>query len=320
MLLITGAAVMALLVWHTGPRLLLDMVERVGWRFALVVAIYALHVCVRGVAVWRTAPAGAVPFADVLRAQFSAEAVEMLTFTGPFLAEPTKGWLLTRRGLAMPDAFAAVITEHLLYAVVSCWLMAVAASLLILHGMLPSAVWPTAVVVLILTVGFVAAFAYAAVTGIGLIVPILRRLRPIIGEPAAERAARAFEPIEGVIVRFLNQRYRRVAEVIAIEVFAHVMLIAEMWILVASLGFSVSRSTPLIIEGGVKFIGIAFAFIPGQFGAFEGVYVFLAQAVGLPAAAGLTLALVRRARSLVVASTGLVILGSQKALTRRTLS
>ena len=39
------------------------------------------------------------------------------------------------------------------------------------------------------------------------------------------------------------------------------------------------------VEGGVKFIGIAFAFIPGQFGAFEGVYVFLAQAVGLPAAA-----------------------------------
>jgi len=301
---------MALLIWHTGPRLLLGMIQRVGWRFALVVVIYALHACVRGVAVWRTAPAGAVPFADVLRAQFSAEAVEMLTFTGPFLAEPTKGWLLTRRGLGMPDAFAAVITEHLLYAVVSCWLMAVAASLLILHGMLPSAVWPTAAVVLILTVGFVAAFAFAAVTGVGLIVPILRRLRLIIGQQRAERAALTFAPIEDVIVAFLHHRYWRVAEVIAIEAFAHLMLIGEVWVFVASLGFPVSRSTPLIIEGGVKFIGIAFAFIPGQFGAFEGVYVFLAKAVGLPAAAGLTLALVRRARSLLVAAAGLVALSA----------
>jgi hypothetical protein len=308
---------MALLVWHTGPRLLLGMVERVGWRFAIVVVIYALHVCVRGVAVWRTAPAGAVPFADVLRAQFSAEAVEMLTFTGPFLAEPAKGWLLTRGGLGLPDAFAAVITEHLLYAVVSCWLMAAAAALLLLHGMLPLAVWPTAAVVLILTVGFVAAFAFAAVTGVGLIVPILRRLRLIIGAGTAERAARAFEPIEDVIVTFLHRRFRRVAEVIAIEAFAHLMLIAEVWILVAALGCSVSRSTPLIIEGGVKFIGIAFAFIPGQVGAFEGVYVFLATAVGLPAAAGLTLALVRRARSLVVAAGGLVVLTAGGAVRGR---
>ena len=307
-LLFAGAAVMALLVWHAGPRLLLRMVERIGWRFALVVALYAVHVCVRGVAVWRTAPAGAVPFPDVLRAQFSAEAVEMLTFTGPFLAEPTKGWLLTRRGLGMPDALATVITEHLLYAVVSFWLMAVAVSLLLSRGMLPSAVWPAAVLVLILTIAFVAAFGYAAVTGIGLIAPILRRLRLIIGARSAERAARAFEPVEDVIVTFLHHRSRRVAEVIAIEAFAHLLLIAEVWILVASLGFPVSRSTPLIIEGGVKFIGIAFAFIPGQFGASEGVYVFLAHAVGLPTAAGLTLALVRRARSLLVASAGLVVL------------
>jgi hypothetical protein len=189
--------------------------------------------------------------------------------------------------------------------------MAAAASLLLLHGMLPSAVWPGAAVVLIVTVAFVAAFAYAAVSGIGLIVPILRRLRPVIdawGAGRAERAALAFEPIEDVIVTFLHRRQRKVAEVIAIEAFAHLMLITEVWILVASLGFSVSRSTPLIIEGGVKFIGIAFAFIPGQLGAFEGVYVFLAQAVGLPAAAGLTLALVRRARSLAVAAGGLVVL------------
>ena len=61
-------------------------------------------------------------------------------------------------------------------------------------------------------------------------------------------------------------------------------------------------------EGGVKFVPIAFAFIPGQFGALEGVHALLAAAIGLPAAVGLTLALVRRMRGLLVAAVGVVVL------------
>jgi hypothetical protein len=145
--------------------------------------------------------------------------------------------------------------------------------------------------------------------GIGLIVPTLQRLRLAIGARRAERAARMFEPIEDVLVEFLHTQHRRVAEVFAIEAIAHLLLVVEVWVLMAALGFWLSWSTPLIVEGGVKFIAIAFAFIPGQFGASEGVYVLLAGAVGLPMAAGLTLALVRRVRGLLVAAAGLVVLG-----------
>ena len=62
------------------------------------------------------------------------------------------------------------------------------------------------------------------------------------------------------------------------------------------------------MEGGVKFIAIAFAFIPGQFGALEGTYALVFAAIGLPAAVGLTVALVRRMRGLLVASVGVVML------------
>ena len=61
-----------------------------------------------------------------------------------------------------------------------------------------------------------------------------------------------------------------------------------------------------MIEGGVKFVGILFAFVPGQIGAAEGVYAWLAGAIGLAASAGLSLALVRRLRGLVVAVAGVV--------------
>jgi polyferredoxin len=96
--------------------------------------------------------------------------------------------------------------------------------------------------------------------------------------------------------------------VLAIETIAHALLVLEVWVLLAALGLSFSWSAPLIVEGGVKFIAIAFAFIPGQFGASESVYVLIAGAVGLPVAAGLTLALVRRVRGLFLAAGGLLVL------------
>ena len=68
-----------------------------------------------------------------------------LTFTGPFLAEPAKGWLLKRRGLATADAFAAVATEYLVYTVVSSSLAIIAVSLLLANGLLPPPVRPAGV-------------------------------------------------------------------------------------------------------------------------------------------------------------------------------
>src|SRR5713101_7902757 len=110
--------------------------------------------------------------------------------------------------------------------------------------------------------------------------------------------------VEEVIVTFLHAQSGRLAEVLGIEASAQLLLILEVWLVIAALGFSRSWSNPLIVEGGVKFIGIAFAFIPGQFGASEGVYALIADAIGLPTAAGLTLALVRRVRGLLVAALG----------------
>jgi len=308
LLLVLGLGIAASLVWRAGPRLIAGMLARVGWRFAAAAAIYAVHVGIRAVALWRSLLDGPVRFADVLRIRLSGEAVEMLTFTGPFLAEPAKGWLLRNRGVTTAAAFAAVITEYLLYTVVAAWLMVAALWLLLVRGVLPPGMRPAASVAMGIVIAFLAAFAFAAITGVGLIVPLLRTSRALIGRQNAERAARDFRPVEELIIGFLHEHPGRLAEVVAIETTAHVLLIVEIWIVIQALGFSASWITPIIVEGGVKFVTVAFAFIPGQLGASEGVYALLAVAVGLPAAAGLSLALVRRVRGLLIAAAGVVAL------------
>src|SRR5437868_4518091 len=109
-----------MLVWKTGPRVVVAMLLRIGWSFPVVGGLYAMHVGIRAVALWRTMIDGVVRFTEVLRVRLAGEAMEV--FTGPFLAEPAKGWLLAGRGVTTTAAFAAVITEYLIYTVVSACL------------------------------------------------------------------------------------------------------------------------------------------------------------------------------------------------------
>lgn len=308
LLLALGLSVVALLVWRAGPDVVWAMLLRTGWSFLAVVGIYGLHVGLRAAALWRTVLEAQVRLSDVLRIRLSGEAVEVLTFTGPFLAEPAKGWLLTRLGVTTADAFAAVVTEYLIYTVVSSWLAILALSLLLTRGTLPSAVQSSVVVIITIMIAFLVAFAFAAISGIGLIVPILRGSRVLIGTRRAERAVHGFAGVEDAIIRFLHEHPRRLAEVAAIETAAHLLLVCEIWIVLVALGASRSWILPIMIEGSTKFVTIAFAFIPGQVGASEGVYALLAGAIGLPMAVGLTLALLRRTRGLIVAAAGVVAL------------
>jgi hypothetical protein len=306
LLLILGLGIVVLLVWHAGPLLVFGMLRQVGWSFPAVAAVYAGHVGLRAVALWRAILIGHVSYGEVLRVRLYGEAVEMLTFTGPFLAEPAKGWLLTRRGLSATHAVAAVATEYLLYTIVSSWLAATAVFLLLARGLLPHAIRPGAAVILGITIAFNAAFVFAAVSGIGLIVPIVRIARPVIGSRRTKRMAYEIGRVEELLIAFLHANPARLVEVLAVEAIAQGLLMLEIGIVSAALGLPWSRTDPLILEGGVKFIGVIFSFVPGQVGISEGVYALLFGAIGLPAAAGLTLALVRRLRSLPVAAAGVI--------------
>jgi hypothetical protein len=307
LLLLAGLSIIGLLIHQTGPRLIGSMLLRVGWRVPLAAAIYAMYLCTRALALWRATPAGAVRLRDVLRVRVSGDVIEALTFTGPIFAEPTKGWLLTRYGLTATDAFGSVVVEFVLYDVVTSVLEIGAISVLLATGAIPEAVRRGAVAVLAIPSAFLAACAWAATTGVGVIVPMARWSRFVIGASAAGWAIDRVAPIERVLVDVLHVQHRRLAEVVVLETAAHLLLIVEVWVVINALGFS-SMLHAMIIEGGAKLIGLVFAFVPGQVGAAESVYALLARAVGLPAAVGLTLALVRRVRGVLVGTVGVSVL------------
>jgi hypothetical protein len=308
LLLAGGTAVLIALVARVGLAVIVDMLRRVGWGFAAATILYSAHLAVRAAALWRSLPVPSLSYRAVLQVRLSGEAVEMLTFTGPFLAEPAKGWLLAERGAKGADAFGAVAIEYLLYTLVSAWMAAVALSVLLTRGVLPGDVRGPVLGVIAGMGIFTAGVAVAAISGTGLVVPAVRRAGAIAGRQRAAAAVARIDPVERVLVDFMHRRPARLTEVLLIEAAGHALLALEIAAVLRALAIPFGAADPLIIEGGAKFISVAFFFIPGQVGASEGVYALLFRAVGFTSAAGLTMALVRRVRSLIVAGTGVAVL------------
>ena len=297
-LLAAGVGVLIALVRQVGAETIADLLRRVGPAFAMVSLVYLVHVAVRAGALWRCV--ASLSYAEVLRVRLSGEAIEILTFTGPFLAEPAKGWLLTRRGLSGADAFGGVAIEYMLYTLTSAWMATIALWLLLAHAALPPPLRAPAIGILAGAIAISAGFAIAAVTGVGLIVPALRAV-------GAAAAAARIDPIERILVAFMHRQPRRLAEVLALEAVGQSLLVLEIFIVIRVLGFAFSPLQAFTVEGAAKFISIAFFFVPGQIGASEGVYTLLFASLGLPGAAGLTMMLCRRLRALIVAAVALVL-------------
>jgi len=154
---------------------------------------------------------------------------------------------------------------------------------------------------------FIAGVVWAAITGVGLLTPAVRLVRPLLGAERAEAVAGRVGRMETHLLSILHASPAHFVEALLAQIAGHGLLAIEIWLLLRALGYHVRAADPLIVEGGVKFINAVFVFIPGQFGAAEGTNALIVESLGFPAAVGVTLSLMRRVRAYLVASVGLLV-------------
>ena len=297
------------LVVRLGAAQITSLLLGVGWYFSLIAGIYAGHQLIRAIAYWKCiAASGRSSYWDIVRIRLSGEAIQFLTSTGPFLAEPSKVWLLRKRGLSTRHAVAATVSEYVIYTLTSAAFAIAGLTYLVINFELsrPASV---AAKVLIYTMG---AFLLAAICAIvfriyliGALIKGASRL-PWIGKHVRlkENDVRDTEDLLFVVLR---DRPLRFLLIVAIELAAQALLVLELFVLLRTTGKLFSILHPFLIEAATKFIGLAFFCVPGQVGASEGTYAFIFKTVGLPASAGFALAVARRLRSLLVAGAGLAV-------------
>ena len=313
--LLAGLALFVYLFIHLGSAAVFEMLGRIGWSAVPIAGTYAAYQSMRSLALTASIPtARTLPFRDALWIRLSGEAVQFLTFTGPFLAEPAKALLLKRRGLSTVEGFAATITEYLSYTFTSAVLSIGALTWLLHRGMVEGGVRVAAIGLLTAMVIFLLASAMAIVLRVHLMGAILERISRL---PLVRRRLKPNMPdvhrVEDLLLDVMHDRPARFARVLLYESTSHALHILELFLILRALGLGASIGTATLIEGAAKFIGLTFFFIPGQVGASEGAHTIIFEAIDLPAVAGFTVPFVRRIRSIIVAAVGLL---SMSLLTR----
>jgi hypothetical protein len=304
-LVVGGLVLLVVLFAQLGPGRILSLLLALRGNFLIVAALFASHECVRALAVGRCLAPGHRPhFRKLLRIRFLGEAAGTLTRTGQFVAEPARAWMLAGQVVHGAHAYGAAVSELIANSCTSAVITIVAIEFALPPREVNRQVLVLAHVILWISVGYVAVAAAALASRFYLIGSALRLVNalPWLGRPLRTDPVRV-KQIEDVIMHALTRRPATVVQIFVLELFAQSILVFEIYWTIRSMGQPISASTALLVEALTKAANVI------QFvGATEAGYALVLNWLGLTAAVGFALSLVKLLRSLTVAAIGLGLL------------
>lgn len=293
-----------LLFYRLGPENILSLFHQMGWNFFGVVLIFGIQEVVRALALVECLnPEKRPGFRKLVHIRLIGEGIRAITLTGPLLSEPARVWLIRREGVSSSEAVAAAVAEYAANSFATAFLT-IGGALYVLAYLHPPRELRVASFVLLggaagyLLLAFVLVYRRTRVAG-----AFAGKVVSLAGLKA--RASGSLDGIrraEDAMLLILRDRPATLVRIAAYEFIAQFLLLMETYWALISMGVAASPLMASIAEIMTKLANVAFA------GAAEGAYVLLFHALGLPAAAGFALSVVKRMRSLAFALIGIGIL------------
>lgn len=300
-----GLACFTALLHNVGLATLVEGLRQIGWRLLVVIA---LEFAIDGFNTlgWRSTfePADRhVGFAWLYLARLAGTAFNQVLPAAAVGGEPVKVMLLRGR-VSAASGWASVITAKLS--------LGIAQSIFVLCGFavafgrldVPPAVGRALVAALGLTVLGLALFLRWQRRGLfAAAADLAARLG--VPKPTIERLRAATEAFDSRVRDLHLLRGSDFAESVAWHLVSFAIGVAQVAVLLAGLGLAVDVSTCLAIEAFSLLIQLALFFVPGSIGVQEAGKMILFTALGLPAAAGLVVAIAFRLTQLAGIAAGL---------------
>jgi len=233
-----------------------------------------------------------VPQSRLIGVRLASQAAGYLTVLGPAVSEPTK-LVMLRDHAGMADAAPATLVETGAY-----WLTTVALGF----------VGTVAAAFLISD----ARLIWAAMATFGVALPFLLTrhslLSPLVrfAGSRAPRWLRAAEQSELSIRSFRDRQPEAARTVLILDAIAQIVTLFEVALVLWIVGLRFSGPQVLAIEAAGRMVKILGSWIPGRIGADEGGAAASFALIGLPAAAGLMLAVARRLRDVTLCLIGVL--------------
>jgi len=306
-----GLALLVYVINRVGIQPLFDALLRIGFGFFIVLGLSGARHVLRTIAMRAAVPPEhrRITFRQAFAARLGGEAISFLTFTGPLLGEATKVALLRKR-VPLTYGVPALVVDNLLYNLSVVFFVLSGACVMLLSYHLPTPVYTVLIIIAIVAAMGILAAALAAKRRVMLLTWVIDRMAQLRLSPKVilKRRHHIYH-LESKVYDFYKHHPGAFFGMIACDLLSHATSVLEVYVALRFLGFKPQVSQAYIIESLTKVINFVFAFVPGTIGVYEGgTEVILQKGLGFTPAAGLALALVRKAAIVCWTSAGLLVL------------
>lgn len=310
--LLVGIALFIYFLRQSGTAEIIARMRAMGAGFLLILTLSLLRQFARAYAWLRCMSDNqrSIGWWAVWRARLAGDALADLTAAGPVLGEPIKIAQLKGK-LSLLELASSLAVENLAYAVSAC-LMVMAGTLTLLAVF---AVGDSVRAASLLALLLVSLLLF------NVIVILKQRWRIISSFITAlfgffnwdyEKLYRVHE-LESYVFDFYAKRRADFLIVALCEFAFHGVGVLEIYATLHLIGSPTSLLIAFILEAVNRVLNIAFAFVPALVGVDEAGTGLLTNVLGLGTTAGVTLAIVRKARMLIWIGLGLLFLSTPQA-------
>jgi uncharacterized membrane protein YbhN (UPF0104 family) len=305
--LLVGLALFAYTLRRTGVATVLDSARALGVGFAWLVLLSGLRHALR-TAAWHASIEPGIERPGLLTLfglRLVGEGLSGITPAGPLLGESVKVWAASKATPGFSSA-SSVVIENIIYAL-GAGLFMLSGSVLVFAAMSPRARLASLTVVALLVAS--------------LLVPLvaLRRGRPLIAWfldrlPEASRAKRFLGPyetrikaVETEVHNFFKGRGAAFIGILGLEFLTNFTGVGEAYLILKVTTLHASLLTSYLVEVSNRVVQVFFAFVPFGLGVEEGAAAGTLKALGYSVSQGVSLAILRRARTVFWSTLGLLL-------------
>ena len=307
---IAGFALFAFFVNRVGLEDVTAGIVRIGWGFLGILVLSGARFVLRGAAWLRCLPPRhGLGLQDIVTASLAGDALGNLTPLSIALGEPVKALYLKDQA-PLSNTMPALAVETLFYTLsVVVVIAAGGATLFVLIS--PPAIEGLVTAVPIVTLAaLVIGVHWLLWKRIPLASKVLRFVARLqIASTFVARIEQYALDIEQRVHRDYPKDWSRVTSVAALHLTFHALAIAEIFLVL----WLISDQPPTVLDAFVleavnRFINVAFKFVPMRIGVDEAGTAFFSNLLAFGTAAGVTIAIARKARMLVWTGVGIAAL------------
>jgi Lysylphosphatidylglycerol synthase TM region len=308
-----GLALFAYFVWRAGPGEIWSNVSRIGWGFAGILALGGLRFVVRALA-WTLCfePPHRLRYRDAFTAYLIGDSAGNVVPLGLVVSEPTKAALVRER-VPLGATVSALAVENIFYMVSVALFISCGAAALLAAFPLPKALRLSSYGIIAgALVLFVLAF-YALRRQWRFLSAALDRLASRgVGQGGHARRREKVAGFEDRLYGFYERRRSRFLPIILCEAAFHMLGVAEAFLTISLISaVAPTLLSAFLFESVNRVITVVFKFVPLRAGVDEMGTGQLARLLSFGEAAGVTLAIVRKARTLFWMMVGVALLAAR---------